>query len=321
MSMFHPRPGETIDGEVDETISGPETTEKKDALLFDFDIDSEMPKANHLAYLKKVMAYMHRVLNLGSGRAFAVWLDGYASRTGDEQHNVFLSAMREQAIEAQLGIALDLDPDLKVLVDFKRNWHGFLESPPGEDPRYRSVRLVVTRPGPPPPPIRILPSGSTTWKIRLTMLVSAGVPVPGVPGLVLQNDAALFEIVDTSPGGKIGLFSYVGGLAHLKPGLAIGVPKMGPISGGGAGTWAPFSTSDRVTLRDFEGDASFGQPPAVWSYSLGPSMLSIQSHAFMMKECKTRPDPLPIDGLSVLVNIFASSMGTLKLRQVNGHNV
>jgi hypothetical protein len=229
--------------------------------------------------------------------------------------------MREQAIEDQLGTALALDSELRFVVSFSRHWNGFASSPAGENPRFRSVRVVVTRPGPPPRPIALLPSGSTNWKIRLTVLASAGVPVPQVPGLVLQTDAALFEIVDTSPGGKIGLFSYAGGVAHGSPGIGVGVPKMGPISGGGLGTWRSFTTSDKVTLRDFEGTASFGQPPAILTYSLGPSMLSIQSHSFMMKECKTSPDPLPIDGLTVVVNIFASSMGTLKLLQVDGRSV
>ena len=312
MTFFNPRPGDTREGEVDRDIGGPETTEFKDALLFDFDIDDDTPKEAHLEYLREVVRYMVRSLNVGSGRAFVVHLDGFASRTGDARHNDLLSVVREQAIESQLTIALELKPDLKPLVTFNRNFHGFTDSPPGENAHFRSVRIVVTRPGPPPRPVPI-PVGSKLWKVRLTALTSVGIPIVIVPGANVQVDGALFEIVDRSPGGKIGLFSFIGG------GFGIGIPKLGPISGAGLGTFSDFQTTDSVDIRDFGGDASFGQPPELGPF--GNSLLSIQSRAFLLKEARTLPDPLPINSFTVIANLFAATKGSLTLQQINGQSV
>ncbi|MEN3376697.1 MAG: hypothetical protein V7604_2052 [Hyphomicrobiales bacterium] len=312
MSAFRRRPGDTKQGEVLKDPGGRETTEFKDAVLFDFDIDDDTPKEAHLEYLREVIRYMVRVLNVGSGRAFVIHLDGFASRTGGAQHNDFLSTLREQAIENQLRTALDLKPDLKPLVTFNRKFHGFADSPPGENAHFRAVRIVVTRPGPPPKPVPI-PTGSKFWEVRLVTLLSLGIPVVIIPGAEIQVDAALFEIVDRSPGGKQGLFRYVGG------GVAVGVPKLGPVSGGPLGNFTLFSTTDPVGLRDFEGDASFLQPPAIGP--IGDSFLAIQNRVFLLKETHTIPDPIPVDSFSFIPNIFESTSGSLTLLRINGRPV
>ena len=82
MTMFHRRPGDTKEGQLKKDIGGMETVDFKDALLFDFDIDDETPKPAHLEYLREIIRYMRRNLNVGSGRAYVVWIDGFASRTG-----------------------------------------------------------------------------------------------------------------------------------------------------------------------------------------------------------------------------------------------
>jgi hypothetical protein len=325
MPMFNPRPGDTKEGLVQKDVGGPETVEFKDALLFDFDIDGDIPKPAHLEYLREVMRYMRRVQNMGSGRAFVAWIKGFASRRGTETHNYMLSVIREQSIESELVTALQRDSGVLIgMVDFKRDFVGFKESPPGENPAFRAVRLTITRPGPPPPPIRILPAGSKEWSIRLVGLGSLGVPLPKLGPVGVQGDLAGFQITDTSSGpgvgGRVGLFSYTGF------GFGIAVPKLGkvglgPVSGGGLGTPFPFTTTEPMLLNDFSGDANFLQPPAIGPFSVAPSLLTIQSMKFKMKESRTTPPDLNIDGVSVIVNILSTTKGTLKLVMVDGKSL
>ncbi|MGO9326928.1 MAG: hypothetical protein ACLQJ0_02285, partial [Steroidobacteraceae bacterium] len=137
MPLFNPRPGDTKEGRVDRNPGGPETVEFKDALLWDFDIDSDELKSAHLAYLDEAMRFMFRVRNFGSGRSFKVWSKGKASRTGGDAHNYQLSVIRQGAVQTTLEDALRLpgNSDLVGMVDFSHDWVGFRESPPGENPK------------------------------------------------------------------------------------------------------------------------------------------------------------------------------------------
>jgi hypothetical protein len=338
MGMFNARPGETRTGLVRRGVGGPETPDFKDALLYDFDIDGDTPKPAHIAYLAEVKEYLGRVKNIGSGRAFVIWIKGYASRTGSQAHNYQLSAIREQGIEGRLRDLLEFNDyqNLAGIFTFRRDYIGFRDSPAGENPAFRAVRLTVSRVGPPPPPIKIVPEGSKSWNISLVALASVSISPAAVASAVKkalkiagkelhlgpvspQIDEALFQIKDLSSGpgigGRIGLFAYTGF------GLGISVPKLGPISGGVLGRPFPFTTTQPVLLRDFAGDASFGQPPGIGPYSVAPSSLAIQSHAFMMAECKTDPDSLKIFDVDVLVTVGSVSKGWLVLLQVDGKTV
>jgi hypothetical protein len=334
MGMFNARPGDTQTGLVRRNVGGPETPDFKDALLYDFDIDGDTPKPAHIAYLAEVKEYLGRVKNIGSGRGFVIWVKGYASRTGSQSHNYQLSAIREQAIEGRMRDLLEFDDfkNLSGTFTFKRDFIGFLESPGGENPAFRAVRLTVSRNDPPPPPIRIVPEGSTSWSITLVTLASLSIsPAVLLKALKIagkelhlgpvspQFDEAGFQINDESSGlgigGKVGLFFYTG------IGLGISLPKMGPISGSGKGRPFPFKTTQPVLLKDFAGDASFFQPPGIGPFSVAPSLLAIQSHAFMMAECKTDPDSLNIFDVDVLVSVLSSTKGWLVLLQVDGKTV
>jgi len=89
------------------------------------------------------------------------------------------------------------------------------------------------------------------------------------------------------------------------------------VSGGAIGNFKQLSITDPVNLRDFEGAASYGQPPGGGPISVAPSMLAIQSLSFRLKEAKTLPDPLPIDSsFSVGITIFSSTIGKLTLLEV-----
>lgn len=338
MGMFNARPGETLEGLVRRDVGGPQTPDFKDALLYDFDIDGDTPKSAHIAYLAEVKEYLGKVKNVGSGRAFVIWIKGYASRTGSQSHNYQLSAIREQAVEGRLRDLLEFNDtqNLAGIFTFRRDFIGFQESPAGENPAFRAVRLTVSRADPPPPPIKIVPEGSKSWNISLVALASLSISPSMVANALKkalkgagkelhlgpvspQVDEAGFQIVDESSGpgigGKIGLFSYTGF------GLGISVPKMGPISGGGKGRPFSFKTTQPVLLKDFAGDASFGQPPGVLKYSVAPSLLGIQSHAFMMAECKTDPDSLTIFDVDVLISAGSVTKGWLVLLQVDGKTV
>jgi hypothetical protein len=336
MAMFNPRPGLTLTGILERDRGGPETQDFKDAILCDFDIDSEEPKSEHIAYLNEVKRFLNRVKNLGSGRGFTIWIKGYASRTGEQTHNYMLSAMREQAIEQRLRTLFEVDDytDLYGMITFRRDFVGFAQSPPGENAAYRAVRVTASRGDPPPPPVKILPVGSTSWSVRLVLAESVGITAADVAAAVrffakgvtfvgkeflfgATYDEALFEITDKSSGpnlgGKLGHFAYRGF------GFGISAPML---TGAALGRPSTFTTTEHMTLRDFAGDASFFQPPGIGigilSYSVAPSLLGIQSHAFKMAECKTVPDSLTILDNNVLLTVVSSTTGWLTLVALDG---
>jgi hypothetical protein len=123
-----------------------------DALLFDFDIDSFQLKAEHEKFLDEVIAFVEAP---GHGPV-TVSIDGFASRTGTAKHNLILSENREEAVEDYLRThtrAFDSASPHKI----NRKFHGFSDSPPGEKATFRSVRIVVHRPGLIPPPVPVPP--------------------------------------------------------------------------------------------------------------------------------------------------------------------
>jgi hypothetical protein len=236
-------------------------------------------------------------------KAWTISLDGFASRTGTAQHNEYLSAMREQAVEAYLKTFLEMKPKLAEQVKIDRTFHGFRDTPvSGENARFRCVRVVAHRPGLPPPPIPVPDAGSTRFMIRLLGLVSAG-------KFGAQHDDAAFEIVDLK-NNKLGIFQFIGG------GLAIPTP-LPPFSATSPGTFKVFNTTRPVELRDFEGEATFGQGP-----SLGPlsveAQLSVESKAFRNKGAFTVPHSgigVPL-GATIGGGIFSVTKGILVVHAV-----
>ena len=144
------KPGLTKDGEVIRfKTSGTEI----DALLADFDIDSFILKSKHKEFLDEVIAFAQKP---GHG-PLTISMDGFASRTGGVNHNLILSENREESVEGYLrthASIFDAGSPHKI----NRLFHGFTDSPPGENPRFRSVRVVLHSPGIPPPPIPIPPA-------------------------------------------------------------------------------------------------------------------------------------------------------------------
>src|SRR5215471_15877764 len=109
-----------------------------DILLYDFGIDSAVLQPEHVAALKGLLTGLGR-----AGRpVVTVSIDGFASHTGTAHHNLTLSQRREQAVAAFLRANSRLFAPAgsnKINTDF----HGFAGAPPGENPMFRSVRVVV----------------------------------------------------------------------------------------------------------------------------------------------------------------------------------
>jgi hypothetical protein len=250
MSMFNPRKGDTVDGEVQPLTA---TGDLRDAILYDFDIDDDTLKSNHTKYLDDAVQFLSDQLAAraaAGGTDWTVSIDGFASKTGESQHNEYLSKMREAAVEAYLKEAFAHNRALETRVKLDSRYHGFRDSPStGEDPKYRCVRVAVHRPGFPPPPI-VPTGGSTDWKIRVYT-------VAGGAFVVVAGEVLTFQIRDVAK-NACGVYYYLGG------GISIPVPFVpAPGSIAGAGPFKDFKTTKGVSLAAFEGEASFYQNPGL----------------------------------------------------------
>ncbi|MBV8589323.1 MAG: hypothetical protein JO212_04565, partial [Acetobacteraceae bacterium] len=151
MGQFYRRPGLTAGGLVYERPTG--DAQIRDGWLFDFDIDDEALKPNHVTWLGDVVRWMadhlperKQTANPGE-RPWKVSIDGYASHTGTKRHNDILSVLREQAVAAFFFERFMRNPALDSSVQVDTKFHGFLDSPEtGEDAYYRAARVVAHRP-------------------------------------------------------------------------------------------------------------------------------------------------------------------------------
>jgi hypothetical protein len=143
---------ETTKGAVERLV---ETATERDALLFDFGVDSPKLGIEHTKYLEELIKF----LEISGSGPMVVSIDGFASRTGTAQHNLDLSRHREEAVVKFLKSKTKVfDPGQPHTLNTK--FEGFSGSPPGENAHFRSVRVVVHRPGVIPPPIPIPPKPS-----------------------------------------------------------------------------------------------------------------------------------------------------------------
>ena len=310
MAMFNRRPGATVDGEVDKIM---ETAELRDAILYDFDIDDDTLKLNHKHYLDDAVQFLSDQINsrartvLPGQKAWTVSIDGFASKTGQAAHNEYLSKMREAAVEAYLHEAFARTPALGTLVSIDSRYHGFRDSPAtGENPKYRSARVAVHRPGFPPPPIDPGPSGSTEWKIRVFRAAGGSIgPV--------QGDVVVFQILDVAR-KLCGVYYYIGA------GFGIAVPKIpAPGSIASAGPYTDFNTTRGVSLSDFEGEAGYHQNPGLTLRGVsvgGKVYLSPASKRLIAlpgtRKTILKPDPIPMStGSGFSIGLGSTSTGRL----------
>jgi hypothetical protein len=154
-----------------------DTGTDRDALLFDFGVDSFKLGTEHSKYLEELITFLET-----PGRPpMTVSIDGFASRTGSAAHNKTLSENREQAVENFLRAHSNVfDPGNPHTIN--RNFNGFSGSPPGENPLFRSVRIVVHKPGvvPPPKPVPPPPSPTPTTIGKFEIDLIGWIPQPEV---------------------------------------------------------------------------------------------------------------------------------------------
>jgi hypothetical protein len=312
MAKFNKRKGDTDKGLVwhDPATN---TADSLHALLYDFDIDDWELKENQKAWLLKAISFMASDVEARkkSGKLIykkAVWkiyINGYASRTGDFAHNVELSAHRAQAVQKFLDQYMDkrIGPD-EIQKDFIPN--GFAKTTlKGENPLGRSVNVLIQRPGLVIPQITLPvpdgPVGSTRFAVRLLGDITIA--------KYLTKEVAFFQFVDIAL-KTMAFFTFARS-------LGVSVPLPGPpVSMTKGGKFTSFETTKLVDLKDFEGEATFGQGPGIGPYSLVDALLSIDTFAFLKKGVSIKmphTKGIKIDtGFQFGMSIFSSTDGILK---------
>jgi hypothetical protein len=230
--MSHPTGPGKID--VDSKYSGPGMIR---ASLYNFDIDGDSIKHEHRLFLQS------KVVPLLQDDRGHIWMQGSASRTGTNAHNMGLSKRRVHNIAMILrtGGILDRQIQLDAIGEEQAQAHQM------EDETDRAVALVVIpvakespRPPqkiPPPPPV------STEFKIRLlgNLTASAG-PV--------QVEDSFFQIADT----KNSLTSFY---IYSAGGVGKGLIKGVNLSATMKGPWNDFTTNSAIRVSQFDGAARF----------------------------------------------------------------
>jgi outer membrane protein OmpA-like peptidoglycan-associated protein len=147
----------------DKTAPGTTDVTSMDRLLYDFDVNWPELKDEHRAWIAKARKFIKKDFDqrAKTGASYGAWevrIDGYASKTfkGDAdqglEYNQVLSELRKNRVANEFKT--NLNP---TVFHFVEGFHGFKDPPvpgTGEFDKHRSVRVVVQRPGlPPPPPV------------------------------------------------------------------------------------------------------------------------------------------------------------------------
>jgi len=207
------------------------------ALLCNFDIDGDVVKPEHVAFLKS------KVVPLLQDDRGHIWMQGAASRSGSDQHNMGLSKRRVRNIASilrGLGV-LDRQMQLDAVGEQLASAHAL------EDQSDRSVALVVIPVArqslPPSRQVPAAPPVSTQFKVRL---------LGGLDGSAgpLQIETIFFQIADTK-NSKTAFYVYrAGGVGKgLIKGLNLSVTQKGP--------WNDCRTNSPIRVSQFEGAARF----------------------------------------------------------------
>jgi outer membrane protein OmpA-like peptidoglycan-associated protein len=339
--QYRRRPGKTKEGLI---YTNAESTAVRDVLLYDFDIDSYDLKPNHENELDSLIKFMiDNLRRRKSGEKWRITLDGYASRTGEKEHNRVLSQCRSHAVSNYILAHFpkpDSGLDLFSFIEFSTTGHGFESTTvQGEDPLGRSVRVTVHPPKDLPPPIILPTQKSTKFRIRSHGTVSGGLSKEWLifPGLqdklfklleqlkylkwlkrlkvlkYLAVDVAIFELLDVE-NRRFAFFLYVGG----GPQVPVPLP-LPPASASGAGAWLDFETTKPLRLEDFIGPAQLLQPPAAGKLNFGNVILTPKSNAFGIgvHQARTKPKHLELDtGPTYGVTILSQTYGKLILLEI-----
>jgi hypothetical protein len=231
------------------------------ALLYDFSVNHAELKAEHIRYLDTVI----QGISTQPGKTWHLHIEGRASRTGKEDHNLALSRERAYSVHRYLKAMLKN-------VDMKVDWVG--ESRAAHDGQkdgkenmmYRAVELVVrTSDQPQPPPLPIDPPaprehpGMKAFRIRMvsgssnSLTIPLPLPVLKVITPSISREEYLFEIYDLEE-KKPARYRYQGQGTGLGPGLSLkGFSASWTYQ---AGDWNDFSAPRWIAVTDFGGPAT-----------------------------------------------------------------
>ncbi|HLK65116.1 MAG TPA: OmpA family protein [Bryobacteraceae bacterium] len=236
------------------------------ALLYDFDIDHDDLKSAHLEFLDtKVLG----AIQAGSRKKWRFKVEGRASRSGTEKHNLGLSQKRAQkAYEYVTKKAHgDLFAEAQWVGEDRAARDGQKDGK--ENMVYRAVLVDLCGedkpiPPPPPPPVIAAPPKPKTLPpnkpFQIRMLDGASVtytlPLPGPIQKVMQagvsRDSYTFEIRDVEANVScVYLFEAMG--KTLGPSLSVKNVGGGKTLGG---DWNDFSGPRWISVEDFEGPAT-----------------------------------------------------------------
>lgn len=224
-------PGKTS---VDSRYAGPGMIK---ALLYNFDIDGDTVKPEHIAFLQS------KVVPLLQGDRGHVWMQGSTSKSGSNVHNMELSKRRVNNIASVLraqGIS-DRQMQLDAVGEEQAQAHAT------EDESDRAVALVVipVARDSPPPPKKIPPPPPVNTEFKIRML--AGLAGSAGPFQVENN---FFQIADTK--NRVTAF-----YTYTSEGIGKGLIKGLKLSATMKGPWNNFRTTSAIRVSQFEGPARF----------------------------------------------------------------
>ena len=238
--------------------------------LDNFDIDGVILKTEHRNALERWFSHNTVVsggLIIPVDRIW-VFLRGYASRTGDAEHNLELSSARVANVRSFLNAHVS-DSHITGMEHVGERWsHREIE----EDEQFRSVEVIMRTENRPPEPS---PPGFIYDRFRMRAKLgeagdgaAVGSALADLPGGL----GATFLHIQIQNRSTHDIQNYIFVSAQVTAGLAV------PISGSRDefGDWVNFRTRSRhhVALTEFEGDASFGSMVSVQigTYSPGESL-------------------------------------------------
>ncbi|MDJ0353909.1 D-Ala-D-Ala carboxypeptidase family metallohydrolase [Pseudarthrobacter sp. PH31-O2] len=314
-----------------EGVAEPRTTQDPRVYgvqLWDYKVNDYALRARHLQALQILVAKIAADVRSGrfSDAGWKISVDGFASRTGNVDHNVSLSFWRMTTVARCLECLLAAAgiPPGRVTMGDQRGL-GFQDAVPNvEDPRRRLVQVSVHPPGLRPPPVR--PS-SDRFEICFTSLKNQvqSLPIPGTAGMLgVARTTAAYRIRDIQT-RQVQAYSYTGlGFMLQVPVdkiIPAGVKKRLPkplldmigkllakvVPGGGkpgTGTCTPFGvfvfpTPDPVRIpgpvigvRSFAGDADLMVPAP----GLGNVQIRFNNSIFRLhSKALVNPDPLEVN--------------------------
>jgi hypothetical protein len=256
------------------------------ASLYNFDIDGADLKSEHSAFL------LQRVLPVLKSKAAKCWLQGSASQTGSDAHNLQLSEQRVNKVAAYL-VAQGADASRLVSSHVGESMANMTVREADGD---RAVALLCVplmsppvRPNPPPKPEK--PKITTSFKIRELGGLSVGLGPVAI-------DQIYFQIWDPTH-HLTTFYQYdAGGIgASVKGGPPLSVTMQGP--------WNDFVTTGALGTDEFGGAARFSTSGSMW--------WSVNKVNFMglPRGIATSPNPLTIStGFTVGLGM-SSSVGKM----------